>query len=63
LAGIGGMVLQGINNERGWTDSRRLVALFGVMVASMASLTKCMLFFYLKMDWWTAATTSSACIT
>jgi hypothetical protein len=33
-------------------DSLRLVALSGIMVASMASLTKCMQFFDLKMACW-----------
>jgi hypothetical protein len=33
-------------------DSRRLVALSGVMVASMASPMKCMRLFDLKMAWW-----------
>jgi hypothetical protein len=52
LAGISVMVKRGLNNGRGWTDSHMLVALPSVMVASMASLTKCMQIFDFKMAWW-----------
>jgi hypothetical protein len=46
------MVQRGLDIGRGWMDSCRLVALSGIMVASMESLTKCMHIFDLKMAWW-----------
>jgi hypothetical protein len=41
-----------LDDGRGLTNSRRLVALFGVMVASTACLTKCMHIFDLRIVWW-----------
>ena len=60
---LGGVALQGLGHRRVWMYTRRVVALFDVLVAPMADLASVFIAFYLLKTGWRkmAEATSGAC--